>query len=704
KEVIEIYEKAVQNKPGIVSLYWYLGLAYLLDRQEELAQTTWLFIMASGAEEEVVRWTQELVDILAEEAQRQLINKNLDASWCIRRHLHEINPDHINNILHLLDLSLTLGEFEPRLIEDWSTINSIHNIQANHDDLELLLSILVRAISFPSLVVLELIDIFLSVLSSPQACTEALVTAAMKFADQSGNSEFSAQVTETCLKYHPGSLYSLQYLYVFYDRLADFKNSFKTAQRLFSSCKELPDRLLASYLRAKASIHANGWLESSQYISDYKALMRELIEAEYQEIKGDTQFSLILIPQLLPYIQDNPQENLWFQNKISNLFQKSLKPHTHNTNSEHENKRPLRIGYIGHTLKAHSVGWLSRWLLHHHNKDKYEIVVYFINQNSENPFSQIWFKDKASSHRHLDDNPQKAAEQIKNDQIDILVDLDSTTFNGTCMVMALKPAPIQVTWLGRDASGIPAIDYFIADPYVLAENAQAYYQEKIWRLPQTYIAVDGFEVGVPTLRRDQLNIPSDAVIYYTAQNGLKRHPDTVRLQMKILRDVPHSHLLIKGRSDEEMIQKLFTQLANEEGVDCNRLHFLPRDANEYTHRANLSIADVVLDTYPYNGATTTLETLWMGIPLVTRVGQQFAARNSYAFMMNVGVEEGIAWTDAEYVEWGVRFGREPDLRRNVAWQLDLSKQTSPLWNAKLFARQMESVYQQMWESYQQQFE
>ena len=265
--------------------------------------------------------------------------------------------------------------------------------------------------------------------------------------------------------------------------------------------------------------------------------------------------------------------------------------------------------------------------------------------------------------------------------------------------MGFKPAPIQVTWLGKDASGIPAIDYFIADPYVLPENAQEYYQEKIWRLPQTYIAVDGFEIDVPTISRNQLGIPSDAIVYFTAQNGLKRHPDTVRLQMQILRQVPNSHLLVKGRSDESAVQQLFECLANKAEIDLSRLHFLNMDSNEFIHRANLQVADVVLDTYPYNGATTTLETLWLGIPLVTKVGKQFAARNSYAFMMNAGVTEGIAWTDEEYVDWGMRLGIDETLRQKVSWQLKHSKHTSPLWNTKLFALEMENAYQQMWNKY-----
>jgi predicted O-linked N-acetylglucosamine transferase (SPINDLY family) len=263
--------------------------------------------------------------------------------------------------------------------------------------------------------------------------------------------------------------------------------------------------------------------------------------------------------------------------------------------------------------------------------------------------------------------------------------------------MALKPAPIQVTWLGFDASGIPSIDYFIADNYVLPKNASDYYREKIWRLPNTYLAVKGFEVGIPTLRRENLDIPGDGIIYMTVQSSYKRHPDTLRLQMRILREVPNSYLLIKGFADQKILQELFIQIATAEGVNPQRLRFLPDVAQEEIHRANLAIADVVLDTYPYNGATTTLEVLWMGIPLVTRVGEQFAARNSYTFMLNAGITEGIAWNEEEYLHWGIRFGREEDLRKRVQWQLKKSRQHAPLWDAQKFTQEMEAAYTQMWE-------
>jgi predicted O-linked N-acetylglucosamine transferase (SPINDLY family) len=362
----------------------------------------------------------------------------------------------------------------------------------------------------------------------------------------------------------------------------------------------------------------------------------------------------------------------------------------------------MKIGYLSHCMSRHSVGWLARWLIRHHDRSQFSLHGYFINEKKNDPMFG-WYLGQMDQAYCLSvqasNDSENLADLIHRDNIDILVDLDSLTLDVSCHILSLKPAPVQVTWLGWDAAGLPAIDYFIADPYVLPDWAQEHYSEKIWRLPQTYIAIDGFETDVPSLRRDQLDIPADAVIYLSAQKGYKRHADTVRLQMKILREVPNSYFLIKGQADQDSIKRFFEAIALAEGVSPDCLRFLPEVALEEIHRANLAIADVVLDTYPYNGATTTLETLWMGIPLVTRVGETFSARNSYTMLMNVGVTEGIAWSAEEYVEWGIRLGKDEALRQQVHWKLRQSRHTAPLWNAKQFTREMEKAYQQMWRIY-----
>jgi predicted O-linked N-acetylglucosamine transferase (SPINDLY family) len=358
------------------------------------------------------------------------------------------------------------------------------------------------------------------------------------------------------------------------------------------------------------------------------------------------------------------------------------------------------MGYLSACFRTHSVGFLAWWLLKYHNRQKFDIYLYSLRESSHD-LQQQAYKREYGDHFHQEClSVVEMADKINQDEIDILVDLDSLTTYSISAILALKPAPIQVSWLGFDATGFPTVDYFIADNYVLPESAQDYYTEKIWKLPENYIGVDGFAVGTPTLSRESLDIPEDAVIYFSSQTGLKRNPDNIRLQMRIIKQVPNSYFLLKSyHANNQDLENFITPIAESEGVDLSRLRYIPNAPTGEEHRANLAIADIVLDTYPYNGATTTLETLWMGIPIVTRVGEQFAARNSYTMMMNVGVTEGLAWSDEEYVEWGVRLGKDEELRKEIVWKLIKSKQTSPLWNGKKFAREMEKAYLQMWEIY-----
>jgi predicted O-linked N-acetylglucosamine transferase (SPINDLY family) len=524
---------------------------------------------------------------------------------------------------------------------------------------------------------------------------------AVKLAQQLQLPFFASALAELCLKLDSEHPEALRHLSCFYSKLGNHQKAIETAKHFFSNCTSVAWQIQASYLILRALFTAGSWLEIESITQRHKSLILDLLQNPEEMVHPQIGSHILTANFFFPYIEDKPQENRPLQNKISNLFQKNIQAANSKVmqlpwNNSLAANRKLKIGYIAHTLKAHSVGWLSRWLFQHSNKEAFQTNLYLLYQRIED---YQWFKGHVDCVHTFESETQAIVTQIKKDEIDILVDLDSLTLDTTSQVMALKPAPVQVTWLGWDASALPAIDYFIADPYVLPENAQDYYSETIWRLPHTYVAVDGFEVGVPTLRRENLNIPLDAIIYLSSQTGYKRHPDTVHLQMQILKQVPNSYFLIKGRADENTIRYFFTQIAEAEGVNPERLKFLPIDPSEFVHRANLSIADVVLDTYPYNGATTTLETLWMGVPIVTRVGQQFAARNSYTFMINVGVTEGIAWTDEEYVEWGVRLGKDPALRQQIAWKLRQSRQTSPLWNGKQFTQEMEKAYKQMWTKY-----
>jgi len=710
-QATNLYEEAIVIDPNQVSNYWYLGLAQLAQGNEEEAQATWLLALVEIGEEQATQCSREFYQILQAEAQRQEELENYQLAWGIRQHIREFFPSDVNNLLNIIRISVNhLENFKSENLDNLGLINELESDKQLTIDANLLLNVLEQVLSHLSFnpTILRFVTACSYHIISKQAYIDTLMLAALRFRFTKHQVLVATQLAEVCLEVDPENWQVLYHLANFYQDSNNFLKSLEITRRYQSICSSPIETAIADYLLTRGFLTTGGhWEEAFTTFKNYFSSLSQLAkfqDNESQKLQQDINSKLFSIPFFVPYFQDKPRINRWIYNRLSSWAYKNIQTYAEDTGKKishspliHHSKI-LNIGFVSHCLRKHSVGWLVRWFFKHYDQSSFKVSLYFHAYEPEDNFAQEWFI-KNSWKAHSSASSFTLAEKIYEEQVDILVELDSLSLNTTCELAALKPAPIQVTWLGWDASGVPAIDYFIADPYVLPDDAQEYYRETIWRLPQTYIAVDGFEVGVPTLRRDQLDIPTGAVIYLSAQRGYKRHPDTARLQMKILKEVPNSYFLVKGLGDQEAIQQFFTQLAEEEGIDPDRLRFPALDINEYVHRANLGIADVVLDTYPYNGATTTLETLWMGVPLVTRVGQQFAARNSYAFMMNVGVTEGIAWTDEEYIEWGVRLGKDEALRQQVAWKLKASRQTSPLWNAKQFTRDMEIAFQQMWTKY-----
>ncbi len=709
-----LYEQAIEIEPEVKSHYLNLGLLLLLQGQETEAQTVWLFGMADGEPEQIEQWSLELYQLLQAEAEHQESLEQRTMAWTIRQHMREVAPFDLNNLLKTVQLSLQLKTFSAEDLVEQGIIELFQSASPEEIDSTLLLqtleALLTHAYFEPH--VLELIEISASLVQPPLAFINLLIKSAMYVGHMAIRPDIAAQILEIARNLSPKHPEVLKQLAIFYQNSRQFEQGIETARQAYSQSQNLPEKIYTNYLLLRGLRNAGGYWEETLKVFQHQLDLSQALVSENPTSLPAIDVSRLITPLFFqPCFRDGLAENRQLHNQVMQVCQNNIERYAatpiaryrqrHGDRSRHNQSRTrLKIGYISHCLKSHSVGWLSRWLIQHHNHDQFEVHGYFVGSSSDyvDPL-QEWFIKEVDYAHTLESDSVEIAEQIFQDEIDILIDLDSITLDTTTEVMAMKPAPVQATWLGWDASGVPAVDYFIVDPYVLPEQAEAYYTEKLWRLPQTYIAVDGFEVGVPSLRRDQLDIPVDAVTFLSAQRGQKRHADTTRMQMQIIKSVPNSYFLIKGVADADAIQEFFTQIAEEEGVDPSRLKFLPQASSESVHRANLEIADVVLDTYPYNGATTTLETLWMGIPLVTRVGEHFSSRNSYTMMVNAGITAGIAWTDKEYIEWGIRLGTDANLRREIHWKLLQSRRTAPLWNAKKFTRQMEEAYQQMWQIY-----
>ena len=712
-----IYEQAIAVEPEVTSHYFYLGLLQLLQGQETEAQFTWMeSISAETAIAEIDTLTAELVNVLYTEVLRQQEAGEYETAWLISQHIHVIDQSNLDNSLTLISLLIKLERLDDEnpiflqvieILKENALETSILVFNRN-----LLWELLASSLKYePYPLILEFIEASLPFVEEPRPFIYNLIKASIEFAYHQQKDQLAICLLKLCLKLSPEHLEVFEHLCRIYLKLRIHEDALETAKSYSRLAQRLVDKVFANTLLLGVLLTKGGhWQDTLDVFREQEHLFSSLIAENPTELSQPIINRLFICNYFNSYIKDQPRLYRTLQNQIAALCQtltnidltEQRQKFRQRLRSRHSSQK-LRIGYISKFMVSHSVGWLARWLIKHHDRDQFELYGYFLGYREYPDDLQAWYESQMDYVYRVDmegiQNYETITAKIYQDEIDILIDLDSITFDISCAIMALKPAPIQITWLGSDASAVPTIDYFIADSYVLPDYAQEYYTEKIWRLPQTYIAVDGFEVGIPTLRRDQLDVPPDAVLYFSGQPAFKRHPDNVRLQMQIIKAVPNSYFLIKGFGDQKAVKEFFEEIAIAEGVAPEQLRFLPMTSTEAEHRANLAISDIVLDTFPYNGATTTLETLWMCIPIVTKVGEQFAARNSYTMMMNAGISEGIAWNDAEYVEWGIRLGTDAALREDIATRLKASRQTSPLWNGERFAREMENAYQQMWQQY-----
>jgi predicted O-linked N-acetylglucosamine transferase (SPINDLY family) len=735
EQAAELYEQLLATDATVMSLYWKLGLSLLLQGEEEAAQMAWMTpLMDAASEDQALLWTGELVQLLKKVADQQA-EKRPEKAWAIRQYIYQFTPEDLNNSIQLIQLGIQvhLFEYDDGLLPQLNQVLESKDLETIIDSSDLLLlakTLLDWNPGHPD--VLKLLDNCVPYLSYPDGLEKLVVTIMAKAIEayESSKYEIAAPLGRICARLAPNNFHVIHKAIQFLQRGDQecLLLSIELSERHIQTVTDLTSKAVAiqSLITALLTV-CNQWERAVENFKIYKSLLEQLaqqtteqanqflrsIEDLEQSSNVDNaelglQFRLLATGAMLFYFEDEPRQHRSLRNAIAKTaiehmhsfvdekYWQKFAQSSQRKGSRNPQTNPLKIGYLSSSFRKHSVGWLARWLLHHHDREQFDVHLY--SHRAADDHLYHWFAHEYGDRFHpLAASLVDIAEKIHDDEIDILIELDSLTdFNG-CAVMAMKPAPIQLHWLGYDSSGLPTVDYFLADSYVLPPEADDYYCEKIWRLPNTYIAVDGFEVATPSLRREDLNISDQSVVFLSSQTGLKRNPDNVRIQMSIVKEVPNSIFLVKSfRANPQFLEEFFYQIAEEEGLSRDRIRFLPDVPFEGVHRANLTVADVVLDTYPYNGATTTLEALWMGLPIVTQVGQQFAARNSYTMLMNAGVTEGIAWTASEYIEWGIRLGTDATLRDRISQRLWHSRRTAPLWNTRQFARDVESAYLQMW--------
>jgi predicted O-linked N-acetylglucosamine transferase (SPINDLY family) len=362
--------------------------------------------------------------------------------------------------------------------------------------------------------------------------------------------------------------------------------------------------------------------------------------------------------------------------------------------------RCLRIGFVSGDLRQHPVGNFLEAvfaMLAKQAAGRLELFAYashFVND-------EVTERIKAHCHGWclaVGQSDESLAQRIRDDNIDILIDLSGHTAHNRLPVFAWKPAPVQATWLGYWATtGVSEIDYLIADPWTLPESEDVNFTEKIWRLPETRLCFTPPDVA---LEISSLPFLGNRYITFGSFNNLSKMNDAVvALWSRVLAAIPGSRLYLKSQQlKETSVRQRVVERFALYGVGVEQL-ILEGPAPRHEYLASYRQVDIALDPFPYTGGTTTVETLWMGVPVLTLSGKSFLSRQGVGLLMNAGLPDWIAEDADEYVARAVLHAG--DLQKLAMLRSGLRQRilASPIFDAPRFAQHFETALRGMWQKW-----
>ena len=370
---------------------------------------------------------------------------------------------------------------------------------------------------------------------------------------------------------------------------------------------------------------------------------------------------------------------------------------THQNRLQNRHSDRLKIGYLSSDLREHAIGFLTSELYELHDRNKVEVFLYYCGIPADD---EIKARIKASGDHWLDITPmgdEDAAKRIVEDGIDILVDVNGYTNGARTKMLAMRPAPIIVNWLGFPGSvASPYHNYIIADDFIIPKESEIYYAEKVVRLP-CYQPNDRKRIispNVPT--RKDVGLPDDAVVFCCFNGVHKITPFTWRRWMTILQQVPGSVLwLLDSIETTNMRMK---ELATQYGVSAERLIFAGKRRNP-EHLARYPLADLFLDTSPYGAHTTSSDAMWMGVPVLTLAGRAFASRVCGSLVKSAGLEDLICYTPDAFVARAVELGNDKEKLLTFRRKLKDNRDSCVLFNTPLLVSSLEGLYARMWQDF-----
>lgn len=364
---------------------------------------------------------------------------------------------------------------------------------------------------------------------------------------------------------------------------------------------------------------------------------------------------------------------------------------------ERYNHDRIRLAYISPDFREHPVGHLMAGVIEHHDNSKFETIGISLGID-DNSSLRSRFKNAFS--QFIDVRTRKSweiAELIRSLEVDILVDLAGYTADSRTDVFAYRPAPVQVNYLGYPGSlGVDYFDYILADRVVIPEAHQPFYSEKVAYLPDAYLPTDSnLKIAERTPTRAEMGLPETGVVFCSFNHDYKINPPMFDVWMSLLQKVPGSVLWLMKLN--EPAQHNLRREAEQRGVDPNRLIFATRVPLVEDHLARYRLADMFLDTSPYNAHTTASDCLRVGLPVVTYLGNTFSGRVAASLLQAIGMPELITHSLEDYEALALNLANDPNRLQILKAKLLGNQAVYPLFKTDLFCRNLEQVFFNMHE-------
>jgi protein O-GlcNAc transferase len=444
-------------------------------------------------------------------------------------------------------------------------------------------------------------------------------------------------------------------------------------------------------MNASAHFHKGFTLWQKGQVAEAIACYRRTLEIqpEMENAHSNLLYSLLFCPDYTPdMIQE--ENRRWYEGHAQTLDREM---HAHG--NEADPKRRLRVGYVSPDFREHCQAFFTFPLLSSHNHVDCEIFCYSDVPKPDDTTNRL--QSFANKWRNIaGKSDEQVADLIRQDRIDILVDLTMHMAKNRLLLFARKPAPVQVSWLAYPGStGLRAIDYRFTDPHLEPPNRDdSHDSEKPVCLPDTFWCYDPL-TGEPAVN-ELPALKNGFLTFGSFNNFCKVNTPTLKLWARVLNATDGARLIMLASEGE--CRRFVLDLMEHEGIEAERISFVanqPRDR----YLAFYQQIDVGLDTLPYNGHTTTLDSLWMGIPVLTLVGKTAVGRAGLSILSNLGMSEWIAETPEQFVASARRLTADlTQLDRTRATSRQRMK-VSPLMDAPRFARHVEAAYREMWRTW-----